>query len=90
MNYEFLTPERLLEIKRCISAIKRKKGKRIKYLHIDGLDYAIYETEKDTEKYTITVSEKSNLLHRDLAVPIADLYQRICDLIELKVRYVWN
>lgn len=48
MNYEILTPERILDIKRCVSAIKRNKGKNIKYLHIDGLDYAIYETEKDT------------------------------------------
>ena len=82
-----LTEKQQKAIEECVTAFEEKRGSKVKFLHIDGLDYKIYRDEELEDMYDIHVSINKRPLHDELGVHITELYNRICDIAEDKIRY---
>ena len=82
-----LTEKQQKAITECVIAFKEKRGSKVKFLHIDGLDYKIYRDEIHEDMYDIHVTSNRKPLHDDLGVHITELYNRICDIAEDKIKY---
>jgi hypothetical protein len=82
-----LTESQCNAINECVCAFDKGKGSKVKFLHINGLDYKIYRDEELEEMYDILVSIDKRPLHDELGVHITELFGRICDIAEDKIKY---
>ena len=73
-------------IHECVSAFEKEKGKNVKFLNLNGLCYRIIRTHvKDLFNIRVTIDKKP--LHEDLGVNITELYNRIVDIAEDRIKY---
>ena len=69
-------------IKKCVKAFEDGRGSKVKFLNINGLNYAIKRNKQNPDVFDITVSEKKKPIHEETGVHIESLYSMLCEILE--------
>ena len=74
-------------IMQCVESFNKGTGKKIKFLHLNGLDYKLKENAFFKGFYDIEVSVERRVLHREHAVYIYNIFDVICAIANDEVKY---
>ena len=82
-----LTPTHHRMINQCVESFNKGTGKKVKYLHLDGLDYKLQENKSLKGFYDIEVSVERKVLHKEQAIHLYNLFDTICAIANDEVKY---